>query len=63
MQDPIEVCPAVLVKRYDITQQKELELQLAQQQVGLQKVLFLYLVVYFGKQLMCLQTVQSALIP
>ncbi|DBB11697.1 TPA: putative 3',5'-cyclic phosphodiesterase pde-3 [Trebouxia sp. C0006] len=37
MQDPIEVCPAVLVKRYDITQQKELELQLAQQQVGLQR--------------------------
>ncbi|KAL0024530.1 hypothetical protein WJX79_001991 [Trebouxia sp. C0005] len=37
MQDPIEVCPAVLVKRYDITQQKELELQLAQQQVGLHR--------------------------
>ena len=36
-QDPIEMCPAVLVKRYDITQQKELELQLARQQVDLQR--------------------------
>ena len=36
-QDPIEMRPAVLVKRYDITQQKELELQLARQQVDLQR--------------------------
>lgn len=37
VQDPVEMCPAVLVKRYDITQQKELELQLARQQVDLQR--------------------------
>ena len=37
VQDPIERCPAVLVKRYDITQQKALELQLARQQVDLQR--------------------------
>ena len=36
LQDPVALCPAVLVKKYDITQQKELELQLARQQEALQ---------------------------
>ena len=32
IQDPVDASPAVLVKRYDITQQKELEIQLAARQ-------------------------------
>ena len=37
VQDPVSLSPAVLVKRYNISQQKELELQLARQQDILQK--------------------------
>ncbi|DBB03659.1 hypothetical protein WJX82_000931 [Trebouxia sp. C0006] len=37
MQDPVDSSPAVLVKRYNVTQQKELELQLSCQQEALQK--------------------------
>ena len=37
MQDPMDGSPAVLVQRYNITQQKELELQLSLQQEALQR--------------------------
>ncbi|KAL3144948.1 hypothetical protein ABBQ32_003454 [Trebouxia sp. C0010 RCD-2024] len=37
MQDPVTGRPATLIKRYNISQQKELELQLASQQVALQR--------------------------
>ena len=37
VQDPVSERPAVLVKRYNISQQKELELQLSVQQVALQR--------------------------
>ncbi|DBA80660.1 TPA: hypothetical protein ACH3X1_007904 [Trebouxia sp. C0004] len=37
MQDPVDLSPAVLVKRYNVTHQKELELQLSGQQEALQK--------------------------
>lgn len=37
MQDPVDSSPAVLVKRYNVTQQKELELQLSDQQEALQR--------------------------
>jgi len=37
LQDPVDSSPAVLVKRYNVTQQKELELQLSCQQEALQK--------------------------
>ena len=37
MQDPVSGSAAVLVKKYNITEQKELELKLAQQQEALQK--------------------------
>lgn len=37
MQDPITEGAAVLVKRYNITQGKELELKLAEQQLVLQR--------------------------
>ncbi|KAL3147885.1 putative 3',5'-cyclic phosphodiesterase pde-3, variant 2 [Trebouxia sp. C0010 RCD-2024] len=37
MQDPIDGFPAVLVKKYDITQQKDLELKLSIQQQELQR--------------------------
>lgn len=37
VQDPVDGSPAVLVKRYNITQQKELELKLAEQQEALQR--------------------------
>ncbi len=37
MQDPVDSSPAVLVKRYNVTKQKELELQLSRQQEVLQK--------------------------
>ena len=37
MQDPVSLCPSALVKRYNISQQKELELQLAVQQDILQR--------------------------
>ena len=37
MQDPVDRSPAVLVKRYNVTEQKELELQLSDQQEALQK--------------------------
>ena len=37
LQDPIDASPAVLVKRYDITEQKELELKLSVQQQELQR--------------------------
>ena len=37
LQDPMDGSPAVLVQRYNITQQKELELQLSLQQEALQR--------------------------
>lgn len=37
VQDPVKTSPAVLIKRYNISQQKELELQLASQQMALQR--------------------------
>ena len=37
MQDPVSAGSAVLVQKYNISQQKELELQLASQQVALQR--------------------------
>ena len=37
LQDPVDASPAVLVKRYDITQQKDLELKLSIQQQELQR--------------------------
>lgn len=37
VQDPVSSKPAVLIKKYNISQQKELELQLASQQVALQR--------------------------
>lgn len=37
MQDPITSGAAVLVKRYNITQAKELELELAKQQISLKR--------------------------
>ena len=37
MQDPVNSSPAVLIKRYNISQQKELEVQLARQQEALQR--------------------------
>ena len=37
VQDPVTSAPAVLIKRYNISQQKELELQLADQQLALQR--------------------------
>ena len=37
VQDPVDGSPAVLVKRYNITQQKELEIKLAEQQEALQR--------------------------
>ncbi|KAL3161210.1 putative 3',5'-cyclic phosphodiesterase pde-3 [Trebouxia sp. C0009 RCD-2024] len=37
MQDPVDSSPAVLVKRYNITRQKELEIQLFNQQEALQR--------------------------
>ena len=37
LQDPVDGSPAVLVKRYNITHQKELELQLLNQQEALQQ--------------------------
>ena len=37
LQDPVSLCPSALVKRYNISQQKELELQLAVQQDILQR--------------------------
>ena len=37
MQDPVTKRPAVLVKKRSITRQKELELQLDQQQAALQR--------------------------
>ena len=36
-QDPVDGSPAVLVKRYNITQQKEMEIQLSMQQEALQR--------------------------
>lgn len=40
MQDPVSGSAAVLVKKYNITEQKELELKLAQQQEALQKSVY-----------------------
>ena len=37
VQDPVDASPAVLVKRYNITQQKHLELQLTAHQDALQR--------------------------
>ena len=37
VQDPVDKRPAVLVQRYNITQQKQLELQLSLQQEALQR--------------------------
>lgn len=37
LQDPVDGSPAVLVKRYNITHQKELEIQLLNQQEALQR--------------------------
>ena len=37
LQDPVDGSPAVLVRRYNITQQKELEIQLLNQQEALQR--------------------------
>lgn len=37
MQDPVDASPAVLVKRYNITEQKYLELQLTAHQDALQR--------------------------
>lgn len=37
MQDPVDRSRAVLVKRYNVTKQKELELQLSDQQEVLQR--------------------------
>ena len=37
MQDPVDGSAAVLVQRYNITEQKELELQLSLQQEALQR--------------------------
>ncbi len=37
LQDPINASPAVLVKKYDITAQKDLELKLSIQQQELQR--------------------------
>lgn len=37
MQDPVDGSAAVLVQRYNITEQKELELQLFLQQEALQR--------------------------
>ena len=37
VQDPVDGGPAVLVQRYNITQQKQLELQLSLQQEALQR--------------------------
>ena len=37
LQDPIDSSPAVLVKKYDITAQKDLELKLSIQQQKLQR--------------------------
>lgn len=37
LQDPVDGSSAVLVKRYNITQQKELELKLAEHQEALQR--------------------------
>ena len=37
MQDPTTGSAAVLVKRYNITQAKELELELAKQQISLKR--------------------------
>jgi hypothetical protein len=37
MQDPVSAGSAVLIKKYNISQQKELELQLGSQQVALQR--------------------------
>jgi len=37
LQDPVDKKPAVLVQRYNITQQKQLELQLNLQQEALQR--------------------------
>ena len=37
MQDPVSAGSAVLIKKYNMSQQKELELQLASQQVALQR--------------------------
>ncbi len=37
LQDPVDKKPAVLVQRYNITQQKQLELQLHLQQEALQR--------------------------
>lgn len=37
LQDPVSEQPSVLVKRYNISQQKELELQLSIQQAALQR--------------------------
>ena len=38
LQDPVDKKPAVLVQRYNITQQKQLELQLHLQQEALQRL-------------------------
>lgn len=37
VQDPVDASPAVLVKRYNITQQKHIELQLTAHQEALQR--------------------------
>ena len=37
VQDPVDGSPAVLVQRYNITQQKQLELKLSLQQEVLQR--------------------------
>lgn len=37
LQDPVDSSPAVLVKRFNVTQQKELEVQLSSQQEVLQR--------------------------
>ena len=37
LQDPVDASPAVLVKRYNITEQKHLELQLTAHQDALQR--------------------------
>ena len=48
MQDPVSASSAVLVKKYNISQQKELEIQLASQQVALQRCAFSASILLWG---------------
>ena len=51
LQDPVDASPAVLVKKYDITQQKELELKLSVQQQELQRCNAALFFIIFASQL------------